>query len=50
MKDFVYFGAIALYFVVLYILPDIFGGSRNPYCQMNTALANLLFGLIIMGG
>eukprot|EP00354_Favella_ehrenbergii_P003458 CAMPEP_0170467698 /NCGR_PEP_ID=MMETSP0123-20130129/11186_1 /TAXON_ID=182087 /ORGANISM="Favella ehrenbergii, Strain Fehren 1" /LENGTH=196 /DNA_ID=CAMNT_0010734143 /DNA_START=45 /DNA_END=635 /DNA_ORIENTATION=+ len=41
-----------LYIIVLtlaYFLPAIFGGDRDVDCQMNTALANGMFGWVLFG-
>ena len=32
-----------------YFMPAIFGGERNDECKMNTALANGMFGWVLLG-
>ena len=32
-----------------YFMPAIFGGERNAECEMNTALANAMFGWVLLG-
>lgn len=50
VKDFIYFGCISLYFTFIYFMPEIFGSERNANCTMNTALANAMFGWVLVGG
>ena len=50
VSDFIYYAAISLYFTFVYFMPDIFGSERNFDCTMNTALANAMFGWVLVGG
>ena len=34
---------------IIYFLPNLFGGERNPDCKMNAALANGMFAWVVLG-
>ena len=40
---------IIVYFSVIYYLPSWMGDERNPACQMNTAIFNVMFAWILIG-
>ena len=47
-KNFFFYGLVTACEILAYYLPGLLGESRYPDCKMNTAYANLMFGLNIM--
>ena len=49
LKDAIWYSFLIAYLCVCYFVPSIFGLTRSPECEMKTAYANAMFGMVVLG-